>query len=159
MATAEFLLVLRIIIAISLFAFLTFMLISLWRDLKSRVQMRQTTPMAHLLTISGESLEPAYQLEEVNLLGRANDNTLTFPETTVSAYHARISFRHGTWWLEDLGSRNGTIIHDIPVVEPTIVTFGDEIHLGSVIVQLCAGPVPEIQEGDVDAENDDTLKD
>jgi pSer/pThr/pTyr-binding forkhead associated (FHA) protein len=90
-------------------------------------------------------------LGEVNLLGRANDNTLTLPETTVSAYHARISFRQGTWWLEDLGSRNGTIINDIPVVEPTIVIFGDEIHLGSVIVQFCAGPVPEIQEGDVDA--------
>jgi pSer/pThr/pTyr-binding forkhead associated (FHA) protein len=151
MATAEFLLVLRIIIAISLFAFLTFMLISLWQDLKSRAQLRLTMPMAHLLTISSESLEPAYQLGEVNLLGRANDNTLTLPETTVSAYHARISFRQGTWWLEDLGSRNGTIINDIPVVEPTIVIFGDEIHLGSVIVQFCAGPVPEIQEGDVDA--------
>lgn len=157
MATAEFLLVLRIIIAISLFAFLIFMLISLWQDLKSRAQMRLATPIAHLLTISGESLEPAYQLEEVNLLGRANDNTLTFPESTVSAYHARMSLRQGTWWFEDLGSRNGTIINDIPVAEPTIVTFGDEIHLGSVIVQLCAGPVPEVQEGDVDAENDDTF--
>ena len=159
MATAEFLLVLRIIIAISLFAFLTFMLISLRQDLKSRVHTRLSTPGAHLLTISGESLEPAYQLEDVNLLGRANDNTITFPETTVSAYHARISFRQGTWWFEDLGSRNGTIINDIPVAEPTIVTFGDEIHLGSVIVQFCAGPIPEVQEEDVDAENDDTFKD
>ena len=61
MATAEFLLVLRIITAISLFAFLTFMLISLWQDLKSRAQLRLTMPMAHLLTISSESLEPAYQ--------------------------------------------------------------------------------------------------
>lgn len=145
MEPAELLLILRITIAIALYTFLTFILITLWRDLKARGGERIPTPLAHLFTISGESLEHAYKLEEVNLLGRANDNTIMLPEATISAYHARISCRDDTWWLEDLGSRNGTVINDIPVVEPSIITFGDEIHLGSVALRFCSGPVPMLQ--------------
>jgi pSer/pThr/pTyr-binding forkhead associated (FHA) protein len=147
MGPAEILLILRIIIAVALYAFLSLLLITLWRDLKEREGRRITTPTAHLLTISGEGLRKAYQLEEVNLLGRAKDNTLTLPESTISAYHARISCRDGTWWLEDMGSRNGTSINDIPVSEPAVITFGDEIHLGSVIVRFCSGPIPAVSSG------------
>jgi pSer/pThr/pTyr-binding forkhead associated (FHA) protein len=110
--------------------------------MRARELERISVPVAHLLTVTGEGLEPAYQLEEVNLLGRASDNTLSLVEATISAYHARISCRHGTWWLEDLGSRNGTVINDISVVEPTIVTFGDDIHFGSVSFRFCSGPIP-----------------
>lgn len=157
MEPAELLLLLRIIIAITLYAFLAIILITLWRDLKSGVVEHISTPLAHLLTISGETLEPAYHLEEVNLLGRANDNTLSLSDSTISAYHARISCRHGTWWLEDLGSRNGTVINDIPVAEPTIITYGDEIHLGSVSVRFCAGSVPVDLEKSV-SENPDVAE-
>jgi pSer/pThr/pTyr-binding forkhead associated (FHA) protein len=146
MDPAVLLLILRIIIAITLYAFLAFVLLLLWRDLKAGSVEQPSTPEAHLLTLSGEGLKDVYALEEVNLLGRANDNTHTLPEATVSAYHARISCRQGTWWLEDLGSRNGTIINDIPVTDPTILTFGDEIHFGSTILRFASGPAPHAQE-------------
>jgi pSer/pThr/pTyr-binding forkhead associated (FHA) protein len=142
MGPAELLLLLRIVISAALYAFLVLILIALWRDMRAREVETISLPVAHLLTLSGESLEAAYQLEEVNLLGRASDNTLSLGEATISAYHARISCRQGTWWLEDLGSRNGTVINAIPVVEPTIITFGDDIHFGSVIVRFCSGPIP-----------------
>lgn len=142
MGPAEILLILRILTSVALYAFLFLLLFTLWRDLKEREGKRITIPAAHLLTISGEGLMKAYQLEEANLLGRAKDNTLTLPESTISAYHARISCRDGTWWLEDLGSRNGTAINDVPVTEPAVITFGDEIHLGSVIVRFCSGAIP-----------------
>lgn len=151
MGPAEILLILRIIIAVALYAFLFILLLTLWRDLKEREGKRIALPAAHLLTISGEGLKKAYQLEEANLLGRAKDNTLTLPESTISAYHARISCRDGTWWLEDLGSRNGTSINDVPVAEPAVITFGDEIHLGSVIVRFCSGPILIDPEAEVDS--------
>ena len=152
MGLAELILLLRIIIAVALYAFLALILIVLWRDMRTMEAERISVPVAHLLTISGDDLEPAYQLEEVNLLGRASDNTLTIAEATISAYHARISCRQGTWWLEDLGSRNGTVINDIPVVEPTIITFGDDIHFGSVVVRFCSGPVPNPHDDKEDTE-------
>ena len=142
MGSAELLLLLRIVIAIALYAFLALILLTLWRDMRTREVETISLPVAHLLTITGEGLEPAYKLEEVNLLGRASDNTLPLVEATISAYHARISCRNGTWWLEDLGSRNGTVINDIPVIEPTIITYGDDIHFGSVIVRFASGPMP-----------------
>lgn len=157
MGPAEILLILRIAIAVALYAFLFLLLSTLWRDLKEREGKRITIPAAHLLTISGDGLNKAYQLEEANLLGRAKDNTLTLPESTISAYHARISCRDGTWWLEDLGSRNGTTINDVPVAEPAVITFGDEIHLGSVIVRFCSGPIPtdvDFEAGTVSEEAD-----
>ena len=152
MAPAEVLLILRIIIAIALYAFLSLVLITLWRDLKTRSDLSGSVPSAHLLTLSGESLQASYALEEVNLLGRANDNTLTLNDATISAYHARISCRQGTWWLEDLGSKNGTLINNIPITEPTVVTFGDEIHLGSVSLHFSAGPASLLSDARIETE-------
>jgi len=57
----------------------------------------------------------------------------------VSAYHARISHQGGQWWLEDLGSRNGTHLNEIPVEQPLVVIFGDRIRVGRVVLQLESG--------------------
>jgi pSer/pThr/pTyr-binding forkhead associated (FHA) protein len=92
-----------------------------------------------LLAIEGEDVQGVYDLEEMNLIGRAADNTIQLDESTVSAYHARLSFNQGQWWLEDLGSRNGTYLNDIVVEEPLVVTYGDEIQFGKARYQLNSG--------------------
>jgi ABC-type multidrug transport system ATPase subunit/pSer/pThr/pTyr-binding forkhead associated (FHA) protein len=41
-------------------------------------------------------------------IGRDADNGLALPDPRVSRHHARLSWSAGAWWLEDLGSANGT---------------------------------------------------
>lgn len=66
-------------------------------------------------------------------LGRDPDVEMPFPdeETLVSAVHARVYPKaDGSWWLEDLGSTNGTWIRDQRLTEPTRLRSGDRFTLG-----------------------------
>ena len=64
-------------------------------------------------------------------LGRSLDNDLTLSrDPLVSGHHARIVRRGSTFYLEDLGSRNGTYVgghrvHErIPIGPGTLITVG-----------------------------------
>ncbi len=50
---------------------------------------------------------------------------------SVSARHARLSYHHGQWWLEDLDSTNGTFLNRERLSTPTVVISGDEIGCGN----------------------------
>jgi pSer/pThr/pTyr-binding forkhead associated (FHA) protein/S1-C subfamily serine protease len=66
-------------------------------------------------------------------LGREPDIEMVFPdeETLVSAVHARVFHKDdGTWWLEDLGSTNGTWIGSKRVTEPIRLRTGDRFTFG-----------------------------
>jgi pSer/pThr/pTyr-binding forkhead associated (FHA) protein len=44
-------------------------------------------------------------------IGRREDNDICLRnDTFTSRYHARIHWRDGRWWLEDLNSKNGTFL-------------------------------------------------
>src|ERR1700712_5638356 len=55
------------------------------------------------------------------LLGRANDSTLVLTDDYASTRHARISLTDGVWFLEDLGSTNGTFVGQSKVTGPVPV--------------------------------------
>ena len=52
------------------------------------------------------------------LIGRANDSTLVLTDDYASTRHARISETNGVWYLEDLGSTNGTYVGQTKVDRP-----------------------------------------
>ena len=148
MTPALGLLILRILLALALYAFLATILIYLWRDLRATGTVGEPVPAAHVLVLEGPDPGRFYALAEANSLGRAADNLVCLRDDTVSAHHALLVFRGGQWWLEDLGSRNGTMVNDVRVEEPLVVTYGDALKLGIVELQLNAGlpqPSPEAQ--------------
>ncbi|MGD2252190.1 MAG: FHA domain-containing protein [Anaerolineales bacterium] len=152
MTPALALLVLRILLAVALYAFLVMILIYLWRDLRATGTAGEPVPAAHVLVLEGPDPGRCYPLIEVNSLGRAADNLVRLKEDTVSAHHALLTFRGGQWWLEDLGSRNGTKVNEVLVEEPLVVTYGDALKLGVVRLQLKAGePHPSL---DIQSEPD-----
>jgi hypothetical protein len=137
--------ILRILMALLLIGFLTAILFYLWKDTRKEDVGETPLPLAHLTRLDME-LGAAFLLKKVNLLGRAEDNQILLDESTVSAYHARLSFQQGQWWLEDLGSRNGTKLNGIEVAEPLVITYGDRIQLGRVELQFSAGPGQPVKE-------------
>ena len=47
-------------------------------------------------------------------VGRLDSSDIRLPsDTFVSREHARIHWRNGQWWLEDLNSRNGTYVLNV----------------------------------------------
>jgi len=61
------------------------------------------------------------------------------PEAKVSRRHARIFYREGRFWIEDLGSLNGTFVNRGPRLhphQPVPLRHGDEIIVGKTFLRF-----------------------
>jgi hypothetical protein len=70
------------------------------------------------------------------LIGRANDSTLVLTDDYASTRHARISETNNVWYLEDLGSTNGTYIGQTKVDGPVPLEAGVVIRIGKTAMEL-----------------------
>ena len=86
----------------------------------------------------------ALALEPVSI-GRADDNSLVLEDPEVSAHHATIYWQavDGLYYIEDLGSRNGTYVNERRVVEPQQLRQGDVIRVGNTIMDLNLRPAAD----------------
>jgi hypothetical protein len=69
-------------------------------------------------------------------IGRAEDSTLVITDDFASARHARLMPREGGWFVEDLGSTNGTYLDRGKVSGPTPVPLGVPIRIGRTSLEL-----------------------
>ncbi len=70
------------------------------------------------------------------LLGRAQDATLVLEDDYASGRHARL-FPQGTrWFVEDLGSTNGTFLGGSPLTRALPVELGVPVRIGKTVIEL-----------------------
>lgn len=125
-------LILRILLAASLYAFLGWAVWTIWRDLRAQGQIISAPYIPALsLQIPGSDSPVSFSTQEV-ILGRSPSNDFPITDETVSARHARLSFHQNQWWVEDLGSTNGTYLNDERVGVPTVIISGDELRCGQM---------------------------
>jgi pSer/pThr/pTyr-binding forkhead associated (FHA) protein len=70
------------------------------------------------------------------MLGRADDSTLVLDDDYASTRHARLSLQGEEWYVEDLGSTNGTYLDRAKVSGPTRVPLGVPIRIGKTVIEL-----------------------
>ncbi len=70
------------------------------------------------------------------LIGRAPSCTLVLDDDYSSSRHARVFPQDGEWYVEDLGSTNGTFLGRDKVEQPTPVRAGAQIKVGQSILEL-----------------------
>lgn len=70
---------------------------------------------------------------DVTPLNRKNVNP---NDLEISRQHAHVVKREGHYWIEDLGSANGTFVNDLRVFRPEVLQPGDEIRLGQTTLQV-----------------------
>ncbi len=70
------------------------------------------------------------------LIGRAPDSTLVLTDDYASTRHARLYPQEGDWFVEDLGSTNGTYLDRSKVNGPTQVPLGVPIRIGKTVLEL-----------------------
>ena len=77
-------------------------------------------------------------------IGRSPSVEVSLADETVSVVHARLWKENGRWWLEDLDSRNGTLLNQIPVVKKSVLCAGDRIRTGRILLEfrLDDSPLP-----------------
>lgn len=74
--------------------------------------------------------------EQPILIGRADDSTLVLTDDFASSRHARLTNRGGQWYVEDLGSTNGTYLDQQRVQGPLLVNPGVPIRIGQTALEL-----------------------
>ncbi len=139
MNPAVLMLAVRLLLAVLLYGFLAAILILLWRELKTRDQIEEEPPAAYVRVEEGPGLGDAFPLAGVNILGRGIENDISLVDDTVSTRHARIFFQRSKWWLEDLGSRNGSTVNQVPAQQPLVLASGDAIGMGRVRLRFELG--------------------
>ena len=70
------------------------------------------------------------------LLGRAPSCTLVLDDDYSSSRHARIFPQSGQWFVEDLGSTNGTFLGNQRVAQPTPLPVGTPVRVGQSVLEL-----------------------
>jgi hypothetical protein len=132
------LLALRFVMAFALYAFLGWAVYTIWRDMKRQrdlIDARKFPGIDLLVEIDGRIESHPFSISEL-VIGRDPTCDLILDASTVSAEHTRLSFHHQNWWVEDLGSRNGTFLNMERVASPSILVSGDELQLGQVFVKI-----------------------
>lgn len=122
-----------------LYLFLAAVVRILVRDLRAAARAT-TVELGRLVVIEAPDGEPPpgtrLPLGAVTTLGRDVNNSIVLDDPFVSGSHAVLSYRGRTWYVEDLGSTNGTYVNGLPIDGPTPVGVGDEIQVGRVRLRL-----------------------
>jgi len=142
--SAIILLTLRIALAITLYAFVISALLVLWRDLRrqSKGVIPSVVPTIKITTREdGTSESYEYTLSEVTI-GRDPNSSCQLDDNSISAQHARLTYQQTQWWVEDLGSTNGTFLNQEPVTTPQVITSGDKLRCGRIVFQIQIGDIP-----------------
>ncbi|HYF74887.1 MAG TPA: FHA domain-containing protein [Nocardioides sp.] len=97
---------------------------------------RRGTP-SHLLVTEGSNAGERVDLSQAPILiGRGADAAIRLDDDYVSTRHARIAASGETWFVEDLGSTNGTYVGTVRITQPTTITLGTQVRIGKTILEL-----------------------
>ena len=83
------------------------------------------------------------ELREISI-GRDDDNDIVLSDADVSREHARIRQLGDNYWIEDVGSTNGTFVNQQPITQVEIFD-GDQIQIGKHILLFQDGQLTKYQ--------------
>lgn len=103
----------------------------------------------HIVPPEGLPFDHPFQGDSL-VVGRAADADLTLADPFLSRRHSRLYRVGSTLYVEDLGSRNGTLLNGQKVMEPSPVAVGDSIKISNSVLTLVeeAPPAPRVTQVD-----------
>ena len=78
----------------------------------------------------------SFDLDAITTLGRDVNNAIVVEDPFASGEHAVLTYRGRSWYVEDLGSTNGTFVNGRAVASVAPLGFGDEVSIGQVRMRL-----------------------
>jgi pSer/pThr/pTyr-binding forkhead associated (FHA) protein len=132
--SAVVLLVLRLLMVAGLYGFFIVIVLTLRKSMLQQsvsIASRNTPPITLQLHRDGVATRQHHHKKSDLIIGRGPECDCILDDEAVSGQHARLSYHHSQWWLEDLGSKNGTSLNEQPVSVPTVIVTDDEIVCGN----------------------------
>jgi pSer/pThr/pTyr-binding forkhead associated (FHA) protein len=132
------LLVVRLLMAAALYAFVGGALWLIWKDLRQQARQMEAPDLPALsLLRTDRPQEEVFRFTRTEvIIGRERSCDCRLEDQTISARHARLASHHGQWWVEDLGSKNGTYLNQERISQAVVVTAGDELRCGQVVLRV-----------------------
>jgi pSer/pThr/pTyr-binding forkhead associated (FHA) protein len=91
----------------------------------------------HVAITEGANAGETIPLDQAPLLiGRGSDAAVRLDDDYVSTRHARIAASGEQWFIEDLGSTNGTYIGSSRLTQPTTLQLGTQVRIGKTTLEL-----------------------
>lgn len=148
--TGAVVLLLRLLAVAALYAFLGSVLWLMWQTLRRASEAAGPASVPRLsleIRLKGQRPVSRSFVQPEVLVGRDPLADIALKDGAVSTRHARLSYHDGQWWLDDLGSRNGTRLNRERLEGATVLISGDEIKCGStrLVVTLPVEPVQRAQ--------------
>jgi FHA domain len=97
---------------------------------------RSRVPSSVLVRSADGKKLGTYRLSEPMEIGRSETSQIRLDDTYVSSSHARLFPRNGSWYVEDLGSTNGTYLNQQRVASSSEVHPGDQLKIGKTVLEL-----------------------
>lgn len=96
------------------------------RPPRTVVVLNEKGGKAESLQLDGDQLQ----------IGRADACQIKLSDTYVSQFHARIYRRDDGWYVEDMGSTNGTYLNQRRITTPAELRAGDRLRIGKTNMEL-----------------------
>jgi pSer/pThr/pTyr-binding forkhead associated (FHA) protein len=104
---------------------------------KAKTPSRRRGSPTHLIVVEGDNTGARAELEDAPLLiGRGSDAAIRLDDDYVSTRHARVAASGDEWFVEDLGSTNGTYVGSVRITQPTTIGLGIQVRIGKTILEL-----------------------
>ncbi len=97
---------------------------------------------AYLVLIQNEEQKELFSLtgNTVTMIGRATENAISFLDDRCSRFHAKCFYDEGHWFIQDLGSRNGTYVDGKLIGnQPFALIPGNRVQVGHTVMQFGSG--------------------
>jgi pSer/pThr/pTyr-binding forkhead associated (FHA) protein len=91
----------------------------------------------HVAVVEGANTGERADLDAAPILiGRGPDAAIRLDDDYVSTRHARIAASGDQWFVEDLGSTNGTYVGTARITQPTTLSLGTQVRIGKTVLEL-----------------------
>ena len=81
-------------------------------------------------------IETSLQRRESVVIGRGTDCDVVIQDLKASRRHCQLTRREEGFLLEDLGSRNGTLVNGVKITEPILLKVNQTFQIGDTMFYL-----------------------
>ncbi len=113
---------------------------ALWRTLRTESELAARPALAYLIVQKSHATGPRVgerlPLRAASSIGRDAGNDVVINDDAASARHALIQLSDGSWWVEDQGSTNGTLLNGARLGRRERIRDGDVVDIGRVALRF-----------------------
>jgi len=85
---------------------------------------------------TGRKKQASWELAGETVIGRAAECAISIDDEFTSNLHAKVYRSEGRYYVEDLGSTNGTYVNGRRIHYPTELRGGDRIKIGRTVMEF-----------------------